>query len=319
MLEYLHDTIISYFKFLKMISKELVFDVYILSCKTKNITYVTSSDIDSYFVEKFCGEDVTITKIKRIYVWELKRFINRQDVVLADTHKLFSHLFNGGFLIPPFVRQVLDIDGSEIIKINAKNLKKVYNNKYSYEVSNDLNTLKFFYEKMYVSYIKKRYGDSAHVEDFDSIRKILEKGELLLIKLDDEYVSAQLSEIDDDVYFLRKNGVLDERFVGEGALVATYYFGILRAKEINAKTVDFGLSRSFLSDGSLRHKSLWGTIICEDKGTKRVIYLKNIFEQPFVYIEDEKLKAAIFSKDDKLMNEYIRSGLEFNIIEKANI
>ncbi len=291
-----------------------MFDVYVLSDKTKKITYITSSDIDYYFVERICSKNVAITKTKRIYVWELKKFADRQDAVLIDMHKSFVRLFNSGFLVPPFVRQVLDIDGDKVIKINSKNLRRVY--KYDSEISNDLDSLKFFYDNMYVPYIKRRYGDSAHVETFDNIEKILKNGELILIKLNEEYASAQLCEIDGDTYFLRKNGVLDESFVEEGALTATYYFGILRAKERDAKFVDFGLSRPFLSDGSLRHKSLWGTRICNDKYAKRVIYLKNIFEQPFVYIEDEKLKAVVFSKDDKFIKEYARAGLEFNIIEK---
>ena len=302
-------------KLLRTLLREIVFDVYMISDKTKKITYITSSDIDSYFVEKICGKDVTITKLKRIYLWELKKFADQQDAVLIDMYRPLSRFFNNGFLVPPLVRQVLDIDVSEdkLIRINTKNLKKAL--KYDCDVSNDIDDLKFFYENMYVPYIKRVYGDSAQIEDFGDIEKIFNRGELLLIKLNDKYISAQLSEIDGDNYFLRKNGVLDESFVKEGALVATYYFGILRAKEINAKIVDFGQSRSFLSDGSLRHKSLWGTRICEDKNIKRIVYLRNIFE-PFIYIEDKKLKAIVFFFFFKLINEYSRSGLEFNIINK---
>ena len=304
-------------KLFKNILREIIFDVYILSDQKKKITYITSSDIDSYFVEKIFGKDVAITKLKRIYLWELKKLADQQDSVLIDMYRLFARFFDNGFLVPPLVRQVLDIDVPEdkLFRINTKNLKKAF--KYDCEVSNNLNDLKFFYEHMYIPHIKKIYGDLASVENFGDIEKIFKKGELLFIKLNGEYISAQLSEIEGNNYFLRKNGVLDESFVEEGALVATYYFGILRAKQINAKTVDFGQSRSFLSDGSLRHKSLWGTRICEDKKIKRVIYLRDIiFEQPFIYIEDTKLKAAVFSENDKLINEYSRSGLEFNILEK---
>lgn len=298
--------------------RELPFDVYVLSDKTKRITYITSSSVGPtpYFVERICCKDATMTKVKRIYAWELRKFANRQDAVLIDMPRLLSFLFDDGFLVPPFVRQVLDIDGpvDNIIKINSKNLRRVY--KYNYEVSNDENMLKFFYDKMYVPHMKRRYGDSA-VEDFSHIEKIFKNGELLLIKHDGKCVSAQLCEIDGDSYFLRKNGVLDESFVEDGALVATYYFGTMRAKERNAKIVDFGRSRPFLSDGVLRHKSLWGTRICDDKAVKRIIYLRNVlFEQPFIYVENEKLKAVVFSENDKLIKEYTRSGLEFSTISE---
>ncbi len=292
------------------IFEEITFDVYILSDKTKKNTYITSSDIDMYFVKRICDEDVTITKIKSIYAWELKKFVDQQDAVLIDMHKLFARFFDDGLLIPKFVSQVLDIDQSvdQIIKINNKNLKRV--RKYRYEIMNDLEAFKFFYEKMYTSHIKRKYGDSA-VEEFSVLEKIFRHGELVFVKHKDEYVSAQLSEIKGNVYFLRKNGVLDESSLKAGSLVALYYFSILRAKERNVNIIDFGRSRPFLYDGVLRHKNVWGTRICNNKTSKRIIYLRNfLFEQPFIYIEDKKLKAAVFSENEQLKKEYSKSGLE---------
>jgi hypothetical protein len=302
--------------YLEQIWKEIMFDVYILSYKTKKVTYITpkSIGITPYIVEILCGEDVKITKIKRIYVWELKKFANSQDAVLVDMHRILTRFFDDGFLVPEFVGQALDI-GDKEIKINNKNLKRV--RRYSYELSNDPEDLILFYKKMYVPYIKRRYGDSAEVESFNNIENFFKNGELILIKLNDEYVAAQLSEINGDEYRLRRNGVLDESFVKEGALVATYYFSMLRAKEINAKTVYFGGSRPFLLDGVLRHKNVWGARIFETKDARRFIYLKNVlFEQPFIYIDGEELKVAIFSEDDKLIKEYANSGLEFNVIKR---
>ena len=294
---------------------ELAFDVYILSGKTKKITYITSSNIDSYFVEKICGKDVTITKLKRIYLWELKKLADQQDAVLIDMYRLFARFFDNGFLVPPLVRQILDIGiGVSVdIKLRGSDIHKL--KKYSFEVSNDLNDLKFFYEKMHIPHIKTKYNSAAYVENFNSVEKIFKNGELLLIKLNGEYVAGALCEINGNGYFLRKNGILDEKFIKEGALLTTYYFPIMRAKELKAKIVDFGQSRSFLQDGVLRHKSHWGTRICEDKKIKRIIYLRNIFE-PFIYIEDKKLKAVVLSENDILIKEYARSGLEFNIIHK---
>lgn len=316
--KYIHTSTIHPFRFLKTTLRELTFDVYILSDDKKKITYITSSDIIPYIIKIIYGnDDVSITKIRRIYAYELKKFADRQDAVLIDMHKYFARFFDDGFLVPPFVRQVTYVDRStdKTIKMNDSDLRKM--RKYSYEISNDLNALKFFYKKMYTPYIKRRYADSAYIKNFNDLEKILKNGELIFIKLDGEYVSGALCEINDNVYYCRKNGVLDESFIKEGALAATYYFSVLRAKEKDVKIVDFGQSRPFLSDGVLRHKSHWGAKICEDKTIDRIIYLRNIFEQPFIYIEDKKLKAAVFSENDKLIKEHARSGLEFNIIDKT--
>jgi hypothetical protein len=303
------------------ILKEITFDVYLLTDKTKRIIYITSISmgVDRYIIERLCGDDVKITRIKRIYAWELKKFTKGQDTVLIDMYKYFTRFFDDGFLIPSLVNQVLDIDKpiDDAIKIDKNNLKRI--RKYNYEISNDHEDLKFFYEKMYVPYAKIRYGDYAHIESFNNIEKIFKNGGLIIfVTLDGKRVSADLDQMIDDTYFLRKGGILDDSFIKKGALVAAYYFSILMAKEKNAKIVDLGRSRPFLLDGVLRHKNHWGSRICEDTKIKRFIYLKNVlFEQPFIYIDGEDLKVAIFSEDDKLIKEYAESGLEFNIISKG--
>ena len=300
------------------ILKELIFDVYLLSDKTKNTIYITSisAGVDRYIIERLYRDDVIITKIKRIYAWELRKFVTQQDAVIVDMYKYFTRFFKDGFLIPSLVNQVLNIDQpiDEVIKIDRNNLKRV--SKYSYEITNDPDTLKFFYEKMYVPYIKRRYRDSACIESLDKIKKIFKNGELVFVTLDGERISADLNQLIDDTYFLRKGGVIDDSFIKKGATVANYYFSIMRAKEKNAKIVDLGLSRPFLLDGVLRHKNHWGARICESDRINRFFYSKNVlFKQPFIYIENKKLKAAIFSEDDKLIKEYANSGLEFNVTQ----
>ena len=303
------------------ILKELTFDVYMLSDKTKNVTYITSTSVGKvpYFIERLCENDVTVTKIRRIYAWELRKFVDQQDMVLLDMYKYFARFFDDGFLVPEFVRQILNIDKplNEVIKLRDRELKKVQ--KYNYEVSNDPDALKFFYEVMYVPHIKEKYGDLA-VDSFHNVRKIFNNGELIFVTFDGRRVSAYLNEMVDSVYALRRNGILGDDFEKEGAMVAAYYFSILRAKERNAKAVDFGGSKPFLLDGVLRHKNKWGTKIYASDTVKRIIYLKNVlFEQPFIYIHGEKIKVAVLSEDDKLIKEYAGSGLEFDVISKNKL
>ena len=297
--------------------KEFIFDVYMLSDKTKKIIYIASISvgITQHIVDRLCSKDVTITKIKRIYIWELRKFVEQQDAVLVDMYTFFTRSFRDGFLVPSMVNEVLNINKpiDEAIKLSSHQLKKV--DKYNFEISNDLDALKFFYEKMYVTHAKKKYGEFAYVEHFNYLKKILRRGELIFIKLGGEYVSGALCEICNESYLLQNNGVIDESYIKEGALIATYYFPILRAKEINAKIVDFGGSKPFLSDGVLRHKNQWGARICMTEKSHRTFYLKNVlFDQPFIYIDRSKLKIAVLSEDDKLIREYANSGLEFSVI-----
>jgi hypothetical protein len=302
--------------------KEIAFDVYVVSDKARSITYITSTSIgiNPDIIKRLCSNDINVTKIGRIYLWDLRKFVDQQDSALVDVYKSFVRFFdNNGFLVPSLVGQVLDINEpvDKAIKLSSRELKKV--NKYKYEISNDPDALKFFYEKMYVPYAKIRYGEFAHIESFSYLKKIFRNGELVFVTFNGERVSAYLCEIDGDEYICGKNGALDESFVREGAMVAAYYFSILRAKEIGAKFVNFGGSKPFLLDGVLRHKNQWGTRICESKVSKRFVYLKNVlFEQPFVYVDGDKFKIAIFSDDDKLIKEYANSCSEFNVIKMVD-
>lgn len=298
--------------------KEITFDVYLLSDKTKRIMYITStsSGITPCFIERICSKDVTIAKIKRVYIWDLRKFADQQDAVLIDIYKSFAHSFKYDFLVPERVSQVLDINKpiDEVIKLSSRELNKV--NKYKCEISNEHDALKFFYEQMYVPHMKRKYDV---FENFIHLEKIFMNGELVFVTLNGKRVSAYLCERINDVYWLSRTAALDEDSVKKGALIAAYYFSILRAKDINAKTVNFGGSNPFLLDGVLRHKNKWGVQICENKNSKRFIYLKNIlFDQPFIYVNDNKFKIAIFSEDDNLIKEYADSGLEFNIVETVN-
>lgn len=301
------------------ILEEGTFDVYLLSDKTKQVIYIVSTSVSKlpYFIERICDNDVSMTKIKRIYIWELRKFAGKQDAVMVYMHKSFKHYFKDDFLIPESVSSVLDIDKpiNEAIKLSSRELKKVQ--KYKCEIASDHDALKFFYEKMYVPHMKRKYDV---FENFVRLEQFFKNGELVFVTLDGKRVSAYMCGLINDVYLLSRTAALDESYIKEGALIAAYYFSILRAKEINAKSVNFGWSRPFLLDGVLRHKNKWGAKICEYKRTRRFIYLKNVpFQQPFIYTDGEELKIAVSSEDDKLIKEYANAGLEFNVISDNKI
>lgn len=343
------------FKVLYKIRKELRFNVYILSGKNRftdstiKVLYIISCEIPPYFINRFYKDAPHISRIKISYVWRLKKIISDRfpdvDFVMADMHKFLTHFFKikNSFLVPIFIKQALALNKPkhEIIKGFRKNtrhtdLRKIRKFKYTYEISSDLSALKFFYERMYSPYIRKRYVEEAAVNDFDEIKKIFKNGEILFIKSDDKYISAVLAERKNGHYFWHRVGVLDGNhdFVKKGALSATYYFAILRAKELNAQVIDFGHSRPYLSDGVLRHKRKWNAYIFQAQDIQRLIYMKinktknaaDVFsEQPFLCIENGNLKAVKFLNHDvkiadfdvkKFIDQYGAPGIAgFKIVD----
>jgi hypothetical protein len=304
------------------------FDVYILSGKGKGtdetiqMLYIASCKMAHYFISRVYDDTPSSIFIKKAYLWQLKRIIKEHtagiDLVMVDMHKIASYFLKmkNAFLLPGWVRMKMDITKpkEEIIdhlmfkskwEDLKRTLKKITKLNYSYEIFNDPESLKIFYEKMHVPYIQKRYPKQADFKDLDYYKKILKKGELIFVKRDDQYVAAVICYLKNNSYFWHSIGILDgnEDFVKDGALYALYYFSILRAKDKKAKMFDFGVARPFLSDGVLSHKKKWGAGLFLDRKIERVVYLKihnakrpaKVFaEQPFICIEKDKFKAVAF-------------------------
>ncbi len=305
--------------------------------------YVTSHEVIPYFISQIYKEQPAVIEKRSIYFWQLQKLINRMtnraDLMLIDLHCMMLRLLKTGnaFRVPIFVRQRLNVNRpvEEIIRSFRKNtksteLRKIRKFGYTFDVFNDDKTLRFFYENMHIPYIRNKYTDDAVIDHFDSFKKIYNEGELLLIKNSEQYVSGVLCEKKNDLYFWQRVGLLngDLELLKKGALAATYYFAILRAREKNAAYIDFGRSRPFLSDGVLRYKNKWGAIIHTDESNNRYICIKPNFQSsafsffygaPFICMEKNECKAVAFSLTDKTDNQqpdiynnytvYRRSGI----------
>ena len=307
--------------------REIRFNIYILSGKGKGIETnirmlcITSAKKTPCFIARVYETAPTQVFIKRAFIWNLKRIISEYssniDLTLIDTHRLFRHFVKvkNSFLIPHFVKLILDINKpmEEVSKMFSRNVKgdlritRKFN--YSYDTFSDLKSLKFFYEKMYVPYIKERYPERAEILELDELKGIIKKGMLIFVKSEGKYICGSLCENRKKHFFFHQLGILDgnEDFLRKRALTALYYFTIIKAKEENAKVLDFDTTGPFLSDGLLRHKIKWGARVCRDRTKDRLLTLivnrhKNVAPiftaQPFICIENGTLKAVIFVSGD---------------------
>jgi hypothetical protein len=229
----------------------LFFHVYEIS-GDENAVFITSIEPDASFLEYFYPQ-ATIKRTRTIFAWSLKGIERQYDTVAIEMHKELLPFFNKGLITVPFVRQRFDISKPpENLKQFRKHKKNILT--YGIEVSKDPGALAFFYEKMYVPYVQRRYKD-ALIEHFSKFQYYLKRnGELLLLKSGQEVVGGVFCKTVGDTYHMSNIGLIDDSYLKEDAMDALYYFAIVRAKEINARFIDFGESRPFLSDGVLEHK-----------------------------------------------------------------
>jgi len=293
------------------IFNNLCFDVFEVSGE-RPLFFITSTELYPFFIKHFCS-DAKISKTSEIYAWDLKRFTREHDTVIIEMHRYLAPLLSDGIITVRWVRQELDLSiSTHDITKHIRERKKMV--QFQPEISTDMNDMKFFYEKIFTPYIKKRY-ENSFIDNYETFKRSLIKNpwELVLIKKNGLLVGGACCSLINDRYYWRINALTDELYLKEGAMAAIYYYSILRGKEKKAKIIDFGQSRPFLSDGVLKYKKKWGAKIIADR-SNRIVYLKNLNDEGLIIIEDKKLKALIFSEKKAMIKPYSNSGLELKIV-----
>lgn len=244
--------------------------------KTSGITitvlFLSDENSFSYLSDLLFSEEYTCEKIGNVGIWNvgrrLEKFSAGIDAVFIKSDRFFSCFFqkHGFTVIPEYISTTLDVSEpleqiyKKFNKSAKKEIKQLEKHDYSYEISTDIDKLKFFYHRMYLSYAYRRYGKSARCVDFNVMRSVFEKGKLILVKEGDEYISGFLVNIDKDTVTITCSGIMDGKtdYLRRHIGAARYCFSILWAKENGFKQLHFGFSRPFLNDGVLRYKRKWG-------------------------------------------------------------
>lgn len=164
------------------------------------------------------------------------------------------------FFVPVWIGGELDIQKAIARQQRSKNaryfLRQLQKNETTYEVSRDPGAFEDFYSKMYLPYIKHRYGNRAFSMSHEDMVDKLDCAELLFITVRGERIAG-------DILLFENNGVRawstgvkdgDPAYVKAGAMKALDH---LRTRYLAArgyKTLHMGGTRPFLLDGVLRHK-----------------------------------------------------------------
>ena len=182
-----------------------------------------------------------------------------------------------------FVRQVVDTAGDwEAVRRKFSSRRRaeaktvLARHGLSLRASNEPADLEYFYQRMYVPYVRSRHGALAVVTPIEKIRTWFKDGFLQLVTREGLAVAGVLSEVDGDRLVALRLGILDAdpALVRCGALTAIYLFQLQFAVNRGLREVDLRYSNPFLDDGVFRHKALWGARAVSDheSGTNRVFY-----------------------------------------------
>jgi len=238
--------------------------------------------------------DLTIARVDRISI----RLFFQQDYLRA----------------PEWIGTSLRLDEESLaLAYSRKSVRhdrrKIRRHGMSWSVSHADEDFTFFYETMYAPYARHRFGEMAGVVPASYLCHEFRRGGVLFIEQNGEKIAASLFSIYGDSHYFMKVGTRNgERWPVEiGALAALYLFGIDHARSLGCKRIDFGASRSFLQDGTLRFKLKWNPGIVENSSHsfQYLIYWNGLigaaadfFLQNSVIFYDRGRFSAIQALDD---------------------
>jgi hypothetical protein len=276
-----------------------------------------SSFADNLMARMYEAPPVVLQR-RRIWIPALKKLISGKtgniDLCVAVLPTAYESTFQGlyDYKCTEAVRQVIDTSGSwEDIKSGFSATKRKKTNRFSERyglgsrVSEDLKEFDFFYHRMFVPHIKKRFGELSVIDSYDEMKEFFLKGRLLFITKDNEAVAGALSLVEDGTLVFRRTGVLDgdETHIEGGAQLALYYFQIKYANEHKLRAVDSMMSAPFFNDGVYRNKREWGATVLPDNESRTWVYffhaapsekIAHFFEiNPTIVHSDKGLKGVV--------------------------
>jgi len=191
---------------------------------------------------------------------------------------------------------------------NAKeDLRRFRRSQLSYEVTTDREMFLRFHDEMYRPYIKNVYGDRAFLVSMGEFLSTIERGELLLVKQQEEFIAGQILLYEDGRARAWSVGIKDgdRAYVRAGAIKALDHFVALHVSRRGYRTLHQGGSRPFLWDGVLHHKrrrglrltdhtARWFAMNVPASATGAWAFLVN---NPFIHEQEGKYRGEVFCED----------------------
>lgn len=204
------------------------------------------------------------------------------DLCVAVVPKLYDPVFSPlcAYRGQEEVRQVIDTSGTwEDVRARFSKKKRQLTNHFgeryglTYRISHAEEDFDFFYHRMHVPHIRRRYGDLSEMDSHAAMREFFRKGFVLFVLRDGEPVAGALSLVEGNAILFRRSGVLDgdESLVKGGVQTALYYFQLRHAVHSGYQSVDTMKSAPFLNDGVFCHKADWGARAMPDHEARQSV------------------------------------------------
>lgn len=225
-----------------------------------------------YITKTVFPNGASIAKNGRIHALKAPGLVNsRFDMVVVGANRLLMDRYvrNGFRIIPKWVRLTLPVVKDPYARLSAfgRRTRSYFNRKlhkleaanFECEVVAGKEWFAKFYQEMYRPYILSRFEGDAVIYGRKVLEKYYKRGFLIIAKQNGKPVAGEIVYQKGDVLYTPFIGICggDVELVKEGVTFALHYYLAQKAYEWGGAYIDFGVSRPFLSDGTLSYKLNW--------------------------------------------------------------
>jgi hypothetical protein len=205
----------------------------------------------------------------------LRRLRSSADLTIARVDRISARLFFGeDYLhVPEWILTDMEVpsDMDAYVRSSgnrAEDMRRVRRHHLRSVVSHDESDFDFFYHKMHLPYVRQRHGKLAFAANAAAWRRRFRRGGIIWVERDRECVAGTLFDVHLGVFYSMAVGTAggEAQPLHDGALAATYLYGLDYARQHGCTRINYGGSRPSLHDGVLRYKYKWGVTIKELRG-----------------------------------------------------
>jgi len=236
---------------------------------TTKALYVGGEDSSHQFASRVCSQPFKIVRKEQFpfrCAASFSRASSAEIIAIRIERPFASRYSERGFLLLPNVRFVLDLRRSmhEIIRRmdegRRRDLKKIEKSRYTYTVHRqDREVFRFFYGKMYLPYVTKRFDKVANIKTFLESRIAYSlNGGIVMVRKEGQPHAGILFQVQGKKLLVNSLGVYEGNQELVRAMGAALFHLIGWAKAKGVELLDYGVCTPFLKDGLFIYKKEWG-------------------------------------------------------------
>ena len=240
-------------------------------------------------------------------------FKNVEIIVVDPSIETNDNLLEQGFMLLPNVKFCLDLTCSiddlttRFSRRRLRSIKKIETLNYSYAISRDNEIhFDFFYWKMYLPYIRRRFGEGAQPSSYLTSKTFYRKnGGILFVLEENKPVAGILFFVKNETIYAVGLGVCqgDEKYLKKSVCEAALFFLIKWSKANNLKSLNYGGTVPFFTNGVFQYKKEWG-MFAEEETDNLFCALKIVsvndssvsclLHNPFIFRDKDAMKGLVF-------------------------